>query len=96
VATGAGAALALFPPVLVALPVMAAIVWSTRFVSLGSLVAAAVATALALVSAAQGWLAWPTALAITTMSAVIVFRHRENISRLRTGTERRFGQTIQV
>jgi acyl phosphate:glycerol-3-phosphate acyltransferase len=96
VATGAGAAVALFPPVLVALPVMAAIVWSTRFVSLGSLVAVAVATALALVSAAQGWLAWPTALAITTMSAVIVFRHRENIARLRTGTERRFGQTIQV
>jgi glycerol-3-phosphate acyltransferase PlsY len=96
VATGAGAAVALFPPVLVVLPVMAAIVWSTRFVSLGSLVAAAVATTLALVSAAQGWLAWPAALAITAMSAVIVLRHRENIARLRTGTERRFGQTIQV
>jgi glycerol-3-phosphate acyltransferase PlsY len=96
VATGAGGALALFPPVLVALPVMAAVVWRSRYVSLGSLVGAAAAVALALVAAALGGLDWSSAAAIAAMGAVIVFRHRENIGRLRTGTERKIGESVRV
>jgi glycerol-3-phosphate acyltransferase PlsY len=96
VATGAGAAVALFPPVLLALPLMALVVWVTRYVSLGSLIAAASATLLAVAFAATGHLAWPAALAIAAMAGIIVYRHAGNIQRLRAGTERRFGERVAV
>jgi glycerol-3-phosphate acyltransferase PlsY len=94
VATGAGATLALFPPAIVAFPILALIVWRTRFVSLGSLTAAAVAVSMALLFGASGRLEWPSVLAIAAIAAIIVYRHRENIDRLRNGTERRFGDRI--
>lgn len=96
VATGFGAAAALFPVVLVALPVMAVVVWWTKYVSLGSLVAAAMATLLALVFAGTGRLDWGAALAILAMAAIIVVRHEGNIRRLRSGTERRIGESVAV
>jgi glycerol-3-phosphate acyltransferase PlsY len=96
VATGAGAAIALYPPVLISLPVMAALIWATRYVSLGSLVGAALASAFALASAASGRLDWASALAITAMAAIIAVRHTDNIQRLRTGTERRLGQSVSI
>jgi glycerol-3-phosphate acyltransferase PlsY len=61
------------------------IVWITRYVSLGS-----IAASLALPPAA--WLAGaPVAvvLAAAGTATLIVFRHRSNLRRLRTGTERR-------
>jgi acyl phosphate:glycerol-3-phosphate acyltransferase len=96
VATGAGAATALFPQVLFALPVLAVVVAVSRYMSLGSLVAASIASLLALASAVTGRLDWPAALAIVAMSAVIVYRHEGNIRRLRAGTERRVGQTVDI
>lgn len=89
VATGAGAAMALFPQVLLVLPMMALIVWRTRFVSLGSLVAAWLAVLLAFAFAAAGQLDWPSAIAILAISAIITLRHEGNIRRLLAGTERR-------
>lgn len=94
VATGAGAAIALFPFTLVALPVLALIVWKTRFVSLGSLAGTALAGALAIAAALSGHLDWASALAIVAMGAIIFDRHRANIERLRSGTERRIGESI--
>jgi acyl phosphate:glycerol-3-phosphate acyltransferase len=96
VATGAGAAVALFPQTLLALPVMAAVVWATRYVSLGSLVGSLIASILALSFAATGWLAWPSAVAIVLIAAIIVVRHAENIQRLRGGSERRVGETVKL
>jgi len=96
VATGAGAAFALFPPVLLVIPVMAGVIWSTRYVSLGSLVSAALAVLLAVVFATTGHLDWPAALAILTISAIITVRHGENIRRLSRGTERRIGESVSV
>jgi acyl phosphate:glycerol-3-phosphate acyltransferase len=64
------------------------IVWSTRYVSLGS-----IAATLALPPAA--WLTGePRAvvLAAAGTGALILFRHRGNIRRLRAGTERRMGR----
>jgi glycerol-3-phosphate acyltransferase PlsY len=61
------------------------IVWITRYVSLGS-----IAASLALPPAA--WLAGaPAAVVIAAAgtATLIVFRHRSNLRRLRTGTERR-------
>ena len=63
------------------------IVWATRYVSLGS-----IAATLALPPAA--WLTGePRALVIAAAGtgALILFRHRGNIRRLRAGTERRMG-----
>jgi glycerol-3-phosphate acyltransferase PlsY len=96
VATGAGAAIALYPPVVISLPVMAALIWATRYVSLGSLVGSGLASLLALAAAATGRLDWPAAAAIVIMAAIIVVRHAENIERLRAGTERKIGQTVSI
>jgi glycerol-3-phosphate acyltransferase PlsY len=94
VATGAGAAIALFPQVLVILPVMAVVVWTTRYVSLGSLIAAGLATLLAVAHAAVGRLDWAAASAILAISGIIVIRHEGNIRRLLSGNERRFGEKL--
>jgi glycerol-3-phosphate acyltransferase PlsY len=72
------------------LVIFAVSVWTTRYVSLGSVLA----------SAALPPIAWAigsstaTVITATAASALIVFRHRSNLSRLRTGTERRFGARV--
>lgn len=67
------------------------IVWATRYVSLGS-----VAATLALPGAA--WLSGDAAPVVGTASgtaALILFRHRGNLRRLRAGTERRLGRRAE-
>jgi glycerol-3-phosphate acyltransferase PlsY len=94
VATGAGAAIALFPEVLLVVPVMALVVWTTKYVSLGSLMAAALGALLAMAYAAAGQLDWTAAVAILVISGIIIVRHEGNIRRLVDGSERRIGETI--
>ena len=96
VATGAGAAIALFPQVLLIVPVMALVVWTTKYVSLGSLTAAGLATLLAVAYAAAGILEWVSAVAILCISGIIAIRHEGNIRRLLNGNERRIGQKISI
>lgn len=62
-------------------------VWATRYVSLGS-----IAATLALPPAAW-WAGAPRAVVIAAAAtgALILFRHRSNLRRLRAGTERRMG-----
>jgi glycerol-3-phosphate acyltransferase PlsY len=94
VATGAGAAVALFPQVLVIVPVMAVVVWATKYVSLGSLIAAALGALLAVAYAAAGRIEWTAAAAILVIAGIIAVRHEGNIRRLLSGNERRIGETI--
>jgi glycerol-3-phosphate acyltransferase PlsY len=94
VATGAGAAIALFPYLLVIVPVMALVVWTTKYVSLGSLIAAGLAALLAVAYAAAGKLDGTFAIAIVAIGSIIAVRHEGNIRRLLQGSERRFGETI--
>jgi acyl phosphate:glycerol-3-phosphate acyltransferase len=96
VATGAGAAIALFPQVLLIVPVMALVVWTTKYVSLGSLTAAGLATLLAVAYAAAGILEWVSAVAILGISGIIAIRHEGNIRRLLNGNERRIGQKTSI
>ena len=94
VATGAGAAIALFPQLLLIVPVMVIVVWTTKYVSLGSLTAAGLGALLAVLYAAAGRLDWAAAVAILAVAGIIAIRHEGNIRRLLSGDERRIGETI--
>ena len=91
VATAAGAFVALAPKCLLLSLVLFAIVFAlTRYVSLGSIVAAAAFPWLVL------WLnppernTAPILLVITASAALVIARHKDNIGRLLAGTENRF------
>jgi glycerol-3-phosphate acyltransferase PlsY len=89
VATGAGAAIGLSLWGLLLVPALIVPVAITRYVSLGSLIAAIATPVLFGALAAAG--AAPVAYLAFAVggAALIVWRHRENIGRLRSGTERR-------
>lgn len=72
------------PPALV---LFVAAVWWTKYVSAGSVLAT---MALPPIAYALGSPA-PAVIAAAASAALIVFRHRSNLWRLRDGTERRFG-----
>ena len=75
---------AVVPPVLA---IFLGTAWLTKYVSLASLLAT---IALPPIAYAVGSPA-PAVAAAIAASALIVFRHRSNLGRLRTGTERRIG-----
>ena len=70
-----------------ALAVFVAVVWLTKYISLGSVVASIVLPPLAYALGSPA----PAVAAASGAAALIVFRHRANVLRLRTGTERRLG-----
>jgi glycerol-3-phosphate acyltransferase PlsY len=99
VATGVGVYLALAPySVLTTLVLWAAIVYFTRYVSLGSIVATAAVPIWTLLY--YGWLQ-PSphlkALVIVAVAgcALIVATHHENINRLMRGTENKIGTRVK-
>ncbi len=89
VATAAGGLLVLVP----AACLLGGLVWvmafyTTRYVSLGSILAAVAVPA-------AGWLLGyplPLNLVVTLIGAFVIFRHRDNLRRLRNGTENRFAR----
>jgi len=87
VATALGVFLGIAPlAVLGALIIFVAIVWQWRFVSLGSIVAAAAMPGLvAVVNNRPAFV-----LMTVVVAALVVWKHRENINRLREGTESKF------
>ena len=91
VATAAGVFGVMTPGVLaIACGVFLLAVWTTRFISVGSMAAA---VTLAVVTATTDA---PSAVSIGAMviAAIIVHRHRGNLARLLAGTERRVGQRL--
>jgi glycerol-3-phosphate acyltransferase PlsY len=91
VATAAGAFGVLTPsPLLMACGVFVGAVWATRFISVGSMAGAVTLAVAAIVSDAPAAVGVGAALA----AALIVHRHRGNVSRLFAGTERRIGQRL--
>lgn len=93
VATGGGGFLVLFPSgALVALIVWGAVVIVTRYISLASIAAALALPVVALV------LHRSTALVGVSagIAAFVIWRHRENISRLLAGTESKIGRKVDA
>ena len=93
VATTAGGLLALAPLTMAILaPLVVVVVWITRYVSAGSLAGAAAAP-LASVGLALAGIA-PSAVVGYALAAglLVIVSHRDNIARLRAGTERRIGE----
>ena len=89
VATGLGALLRLTPlATLAALPVFVVVVATTRFVSLASLLSAACVPFGTLALGAPR----ASVLGALAAAAVVIVRHRDNIARLRAGTEHRLGE----
>jgi glycerol-3-phosphate acyltransferase PlsY len=87
VATALGVFLGIAPlAVGLVLAIFIAIVWKTRFVSLGSICAAAAMPGLVAVTGGRP----PQVLMTVLVAALVVWKHRENIKRLREGTESRF------
>lgn len=87
VATGLGIFIALTPlPVLIVLGIFIAVVAVTRYVSLGSI------TAAALLPLLSHLLSYPPERVGTTLliALIVIVKHHENITRLIRGTENRF------
>jgi glycerol-3-phosphate acyltransferase PlsY len=72
------------PPVLA---IFAAVVWMTQYISLGSVLASMALPPLAYALGSPA----PAVVAAAAAAAIIVFRHRSNVLRVWTGTERRVG-----
>jgi glycerol-3-phosphate acyltransferase PlsY len=89
VATAAGGVVVLMPvPCLIGVAVWVVTFFATRYVSLGSILAA-------LVVPAAGWLlvnSLPLNLVVSLLGLFVIFRHRANVKRLLAGTEPRFAK----
>ena len=92
VATSAGALLALTPvATLIGVAIWITVFWLTRYVSLASLTAAVVLPIVILVvSSPDQNKRKPLVYSSVCVAAVVVWRHRSNLSRLIRGTEPRF------
>jgi glycerol-3-phosphate acyltransferase PlsY len=65
-------------------------IWATRYVSLGSVTASLVVPAVAYIGGDPG----AVVAVACAAAALIVFRHRSNLVRVRVGTERRVGTRL--
>ena len=93
VATAAGVFSILAPvAVMAAGTVFVLVVWATRYVSVGSIAAAATLAITASARDASGAVLTGAVLA----ALIVVHRHRGNLARLVAGTERRIGQRIRL
>ena len=91
VATACGVFAVLTPAALApALAVFVAVVWTTKYISLGSVAASIVLPLLAYFLGSP----LPAVVAASGAAILIVFRHRSNVVRLKTGTERRLGVRV--
>jgi glycerol-3-phosphate acyltransferase PlsY len=100
VATSMGVVLGVYPhltvPGLIAFGVWCVVTLGTRYVSLGSIAAAVTFPILVVVYAVcQGYNqlleGWPFLGFSVLAAGLVVYRHRENVGRLRAGTESRIG-----
>jgi glycerol-3-phosphate acyltransferase PlsY len=91
VATSCGVFTLLAPvPMAAAALSFLASVWFTRYVSLGSVIGSLALPPLAFAFDSSA----PVVLAATAAAALVVFRHRSNLARMKGGTEHRLGVRV--
>lgn len=92
IAVAVGCLFVVFGPVgaLLELAIFGVLVAATRYVSVGSIAAAAACPFFTL---HYFWGSWITVVLCCVAAITVVWAHRENIGRLRAGTERRIGGT---
>jgi acyl phosphate:glycerol-3-phosphate acyltransferase len=73
-----------------------ALIWRTRYVSLGSVVGSSVSPLIALFFYLRGEMPLPYLVYTILGAALIVAVHRDNIRRLLQGTENRLGQRVHT
>jgi glycerol-3-phosphate acyltransferase PlsY len=92
VATGCGTLLVISPlGVLFGLIVFALAVWRTRYVSLGSILGAATAIVVECILFFTGYAPLAYLLFVLVGGLTVIYLHKDNIQRLRDGTERKVG-----
>jgi glycerol-3-phosphate acyltransferase PlsY len=97
VATSAGGLGAMSPITLLVLaPIVAAIIWRTRYVSLGSITGGLLAPVITALLWAIGVASLPAIAYALASGLLVTAAHADNIARLRAGTERRIGQKEEV
>ena len=67
-------------------------VFLTRYVSLGSILGAAMAGSFETFLTITGRDSWPHCVFIVAAAIIVIISHRDNIQRLRTGVERKLGE----
>jgi glycerol-3-phosphate acyltransferase PlsY len=104
VATSTGVLMGLWPfytlPGFITIGVFVVLFFTTRYISVGSLGAAVTFPIAYLVMALiNGWqpfgVQWPLLVFALVISALVIFKHRGNIARLRAGTEHRMVSPAQ-
>jgi len=97
VATGAGVFLGLAPlAAVLCIGVWAALVAAFKYVSLGSLVAAALLPLLVALFNRPGYYRNPVFYLALAVAAVVIVRHRSNIARLAAGEEHKVGRGARM
>jgi glycerol-3-phosphate acyltransferase PlsY len=96
-ATAGGTWLILMPMVVIAIPLimMALIVVTTRYMSLGVLMSTITAAVVVGALVIFGQLE-PVYLLYYAVGVMVFYRHRDNIKRLLAGNERRVGEKVQL
>jgi len=95
VATGFGALLViLWPVALLALAIFLLVVTSSRYVSLGSMLAALTMLVGIITSIARDREPFASLIFALVVASIVIFRHRGNIQRLLTGTEPKLGRKV--
>ncbi len=77
------------PAALLGIEVLAVVALVSRFMSLGSIVGGLTACGVMLVLYFTGWVPWPHLAYSLIAVAILTIEHRDNIGRLRKGTERK-------
>jgi len=94
VAVTAAAAIALFPPIVILIPIFVVILIVVRYASVASLSAAVVGPLLLFCCSLTGYAPWSYSVVVAVCGVIVIIVHIPNIQRLRAGTERRFGERL--
>jgi glycerol-3-phosphate acyltransferase PlsY len=97
VATSGGALGAMSPwSIAIVLPIVVAVIWRSRYVSLGSITGGILAPVVTAALALIGQASVPAIVYALASGLLVTVAHTDNIGRLRAGTERKIGQKEAV